>query len=117
MKSLCVFCGSSVGAKASYAEAARELGALLAERGISLVYGGGKVGLMGVIADAVLEAGGGVTGVIPEFLLAKEVGHSTLSRLHVVQTMHERKARMADLSDAFVALPGGMGTGRQPRWR
>ena len=93
-----------------YAEAARKAGGELARRGIGLVYGGGNVGLMGVIADAVLAAAGHVTGVIPEALMAKEVGHRGLPDLRVVKTMHERKALMADLSDGFVALPGGIGT-------
>ena len=107
---VCVFCGSSPGVRDSYAEAAAGMGRALAERGIGLVYGGGNVGLMGVVADAVLAAGGQVIGVIPEGLLAREVGHQGLTELRVVRTMHERKAAMADLSDAFVALPGGMGT-------
>jgi uncharacterized protein (TIGR00730 family) len=110
MKSLCVFTGSSHGVRAEYAETARDLGRTLAERGISLVYGGGRVGLMGVIADAVLTSGGNVIGVIPEALMAKEVGHGAVSELRVVKTMHERKALMADLSEGFVAMPGGWGT-------
>jgi uncharacterized protein (TIGR00730 family) len=93
-----------------YAEAARALGAVLAQRGHSLVYGGGNVGLMGILADSVLAAGGRVTGVIPDFLLQREVGHNALTVLEVVATMHERKRRMADLADAFIALPGGWGT-------
>ena len=109
-KRLCVFCGSSHGANPLYAEAAKNVGAELARRGIGLVYGGGNVGLMGVIADAVLAAGGDVIGVIPEALMAKEVGHRGLPDLRVVKTMHERKALMAELSDGFVALPGGVGT-------
>ena len=109
-KRLCVFCGSSHGANPAYAEAAKTAGNELARRGIGLVYGGGNVGLMGVIADAVLAAGGGVIGVIPEALMAKEVGHRGLPDLRVVKTMHERKALMAELSDGFVALPGGIGT-------
>lgn len=107
---VCVFCGSSIGADALYADAARELGTLLARQNISLVYGGGNVGLMGVVADAVMKAGGNVTGVIPDFLLKREVGHRGITRLEVVESMHERKKRMADLSDAFIALPGGLGT-------
>jgi hypothetical protein len=107
---LCVFCGSSPGGRPIYAEAARALGALLAARGTPLVYGGGRVGLMGILADAVLGGGGTVVGVIPRFLLDKEVGHAGLSELHVVGTMHERKALMASLASAFVALPGGLGT-------
>ena len=110
LKRVCVFCGSSPGDRESYTAAAAGMGRALAERGIGLVYGGGNVGLMGVVADTVLAAGGEVIGVIPEGLLAREVGHQGLSELRVVRTMHERKAAMADLSDAFVALPGGMGT-------
>lgn len=110
MKTICIFCGSNPGAHPSYAEAAQEMGALLAEKGITLVYGGGKVGLMGILADAVLERGGKVIGVIPEFLALKEVAHPGLTELITVQTMHQRKEKMADLSDAFIALPGGMGT-------
>ena len=110
MKRVCVFCGSSAGARPVYAEAARATGRLLAERGIGLVYGGGNVGLMGEVADAVLAAGGRVTGVIPRALMEREVGHRGLTTLHVVGSMHERKALMVDLSDGFVALPGGFGT-------
>ncbi len=110
MQRICVFCGSNYGARPAYAEAARTMGQILAERGIGLVYGGGRVGLMGEIADAVLRAGGEAIGIIPESLFAKEVGHRGLSKLHVVGSMHERKAMMADLSDAFVTLPGGFGT-------
>lgn len=110
MKSICVFCGSSVGVRPEYADAARQLGALLAERGIGLVYGGGRVGLMGVIADAVLTHGGHVSGIIPEFLFKKEIEHKDVSDLRVVGSMHERKALMADLADGFIALPGGWGT-------
>ena len=110
MKSICVFCGSNPGAQPVYAAAARELGTLIAGRGMTLVYGGGNVGLMGIIADAALAAGGRVVGVIPDFLLRKEVGHTGLTRMEVVETMHERKQKMADLSDGFIALPGGMGT-------
>ena len=110
MKRICVFCGSSPGNRPVYAEAARATGRLLAERGIGLVYGGGNVGLMGEVADAVMAAGGEVTGVIPKALLEREVGHRGLTTLHVVGTMHERKALMVDLSDGFVALPGGYGT-------
>jgi hypothetical protein len=109
-KRLCVFCGSSHGSNPVYAEAARNAGHELARRGIALVYGGGNVGLMGVIADAVLAAGGHVTGVIPEALMAGEVGHRGLPDLRIVKTMHERKALMAELSDGFIALPGGIGT-------
>ncbi len=110
MKRVCVFCGSSSGTRPVYAEAARSMGRLLAERGIGLVYGGGRVGLMGEVADAVLAAGGEVTGVIPRGLMEREVGHRGLTTLHVTGTMHERKALMVDLSDGFVALPGGYGT-------
>jgi uncharacterized protein (TIGR00730 family) len=110
VKSVCVFTGSSAGTRPEYREAARDLGRLLAERGIGLVYGGARVGLMGAVADAALEAGGSVIGVIPEALVAREIAHTALTELHVVGSMHERKALMADLSDAFVALPGGWGT-------
>jgi len=110
LKRVCVFCGSNPGRRPEYVQAAREMGRVLAERGHGLVYGGGKTGLMGVVADAVLAAGGEVLGVIPEALMAREVGHAGLTRLHVVKTMHERKAMMADLCDGFVALPGGFGT-------
>ncbi|HEU0076940.1 MAG TPA: TIGR00730 family Rossman fold protein [Longimicrobiaceae bacterium] len=110
LRRVCVFCGSSPGVRPGYAAAARAMGTLLAERGIGVVYGGGKVGLMGVVADAALAAGGEVVGVIPEGLVAREVGHAGVTELRVVRTMHERKALMADLSDAFVALPGGFGT-------
>jgi uncharacterized protein (TIGR00730 family) len=107
---ICVFLGSSIGRSPIYADVASRFGALLAARGIGLVYGGGTVGLMGIIADAAAEAGGEVIGVIPEALRAREHDHRGLSDLHVVTTMHERKAKMAELSDAFVALPGGIGT-------
>lgn len=107
---ICVFCGSNPGANEAYAEAARGLGRLFARQGIALVYGGGSVGLMGELADAVLGAGGEVIGVIPHALWAREVGHRGLTDLRIVETMHERKATMADLSDAFIALPGGLGT-------
>jgi uncharacterized protein (TIGR00730 family) len=109
-KRLCVFCGSSHGANPAYAEAAKNLGGELARRGIALVYGGGNVGLMGVIADGVLAGGGQVIGVIPEALMAKELGHKGVQDLRVVKTMHERKAMMAELSDGFIAMPGGIGT-------
>ncbi len=108
--SVCVFAGSNAGARKGYARAAETLGREIARRGWRLVYGGGKVGLMGVLADAAIAAGGEVIGVIPEALLRKEVGHGSLTELRVVQTMHERKALMSDLSDAVVALPGGLGT-------
>lgn len=110
MKRVCVFCGSNSGANPAYARVAAELGRLLAERGRTLVYGGGNVGLMGVVADAALAAGGRVIGVIPEAMLKWEVGHPGLAELRVVASMHERKAAMAELADAFVALPGGVGT-------
>ncbi|HEX7153811.1 MAG TPA: TIGR00730 family Rossman fold protein [Thermoanaerobaculia bacterium] len=110
IRRLCVFCGSSPGSDPAFAEAARHFGALLAREGIGLVYGGGSVGLMGIIADAVLSTGGEAIGVIPHSLWAREVGHRNLTELHIVDTMHERKAMMADLADAFVALPGGLGT-------
>ncbi|MFM0322985.1 LOG family protein [Caballeronia glebae] len=110
MKAVCVYCGSATGARPIYAEAARAFGRALVENDLSLVYGGGRVGLMGLIADEVLAAGGRAVGVIPELLLAKEVGHTDLTELHVVPDMHERKKKMADLSDAFVAMPGGVGT-------
>ncbi|MDE1182756.1 TIGR00730 family Rossman fold protein [Paraburkholderia sp.] len=110
MKSVCVYCGSSSGARPVYAEAARAFGLALVAADLTLVYGGGKVGLMGIIADTVMAAGGRVVGVIPELLVSKEVGHDGLSELHVVADMHQRKKMMADLSDAFVAMPGGAGT-------
>lgn len=110
MQRLCVFCGSSVGRRAAYVEAARRVGALLASRGIGLVYGGGNVGLMGELADAVLSARGEVVGVIPDALVARELAHRGVTDLRIVTSMHERKALMADLSDAFLALPGGFGT-------
>jgi uncharacterized protein (TIGR00730 family) len=110
MKRLCVFCGSSGGARAEYADAARHFGAAMARRGLGLVYGGGHVGLMGVLADAVLEAGGEVVGVIPRALVERELAHGGLTQMHVVETMHQRKSIMADLADGFVALPGGFGT-------
>ena len=110
MKRLCVFCGAALGDLPAYADAARELGQLMAERGIGLVTGGGSVGLMGVVADAVLEAGGEALGVIPRRLVDRELGHDSMTTLYVVDTMHERKALMHELSDAFVALPGGYGT-------
>jgi len=110
LKRICVFCGSNVGSRPAYAAAARELGHTLAERGIGVVFGGGKVGLMGVLADAALAAGGEAIGVIPDALVAREIAHSGLTKLHVVRSMHERKTLMADLADAFIALPGGYGT-------
>jgi uncharacterized protein (TIGR00730 family) len=110
IRRICVFCGSRVGGNARYAEAARELGSLLERRGLGLVYGGGRVGLMGVIADAVLAAGGEVIGVIPQALATDELLHTGATVMHVVASMHERKALMAELSQAFIALPGGFGT-------
>jgi hypothetical protein len=110
MKRICVFCGSSGGSQREYRACAEELGTELTRRNIGLVFGGGDVGLMGAIADAVLEAGGEAIGVIPEHLMAREIGHKELTKLHIVRSMHERKALMADLSDAFIALPGGFGT-------
>ena len=110
MKRVCVFCGSSTGMRAAYADAARELAALLVRRGIGLVYGGGQVGLMGVLADTVLEHGGEVIGVIPRPLASRELAHPGLTEMRMVDSMHERKATMASLVDGFVALPGGLGT-------
>lgn len=110
MNSICVFCGSSPGANGAYANAARSFGTLLAKNNITLIFGGGKVGLMGQLADSVLSYGGKAIGVIPESLVKKEVAHDSLTEMHVVQNMHERKALMYKLSDAFVALPGGTGT-------
>ena len=110
IRSLCVYCGASNGVAGIYIEAAQTLAATLVTANIALVYGGGNVGLMGVIADEVMRLGGDVTGVIPQALLEKEVGHRAVTRLHVVSDMHERKAMMAQLSDGFIAMPGGMGT-------
>lgn len=110
MQSVCVFCGSSTGIDPAYAEAARSLGRTLAEANVRLVFGGGHVGLMGVVSNAVLEAGGEAIGVIPHFLVERELAHAGLSDLRIVDTMHERKAMMADLSEAFITLPGGTGT-------
>lgn len=110
MRRICVFCGSSAGVRPEYRSCAEELGAELARRHIGLVYGGGNVGLMGAIADAMLQAGGEAMGVIPEHLMTREIGHKRLTKLHIVHSMHERKALMADLADAFIALPGGFGT-------
>lgn len=110
LSSICVFAGSSVGVPPDFAEVARDLGREIARRGYRLVYGGAHVGLMGVVADAALASGGNVTGIIPEFLAEKELAHRGLSSLRVVSSMHERKERMAELSDGFVALPGGFGT-------
>lgn len=110
MLNICVFCGSSPGARSAYSEAARALGAELARRDLGLVYGGASVGLMGTIADAVLAAGGRAIGVIPQSIADVEIAHTTLTELHVVESMHARKALMADRSAAFVAMPGGIGT-------
>ncbi|MDP3599629.1 MAG: TIGR00730 family Rossman fold protein [Bosea sp. (in: a-proteobacteria)] len=110
MKSVCVFCGSNPGNDPVYAEGARAMGVEIARRGMVLVYGGGAVGLMGIVADAALAAGGEVHGIIPRALREKEVGHHHLTRLEIVETMHIRKARMAELSEGFIAMPGGIGT-------
>ena len=110
MKSLCVFCGANFGRRPAYRLAAEQVGGLLAQRGITLVYGGGNVGLMGAMADAALADGGTVVGVIPQALVEKEIAHNGLSEMHVVGSMHERKALMADLADGFLSLPGGFGT-------
>jgi len=110
MKSVCVYCGSNSGARPEYSDAAKAMGETIAGRGLTLVYGGGAVGLMGLVADAALEAGGKVVGVIPEFLAIKEVAHPNLSEMHVVESMHARKAMMAHLSGGFIAMPGGIGT-------
>jgi uncharacterized protein (TIGR00730 family) len=110
VNAIAVFCGASAGNNVTHQEIAREIGRIIAHRGLTLVYGGGKVGLMGIVADAALEAGGQVIGVIPKFLAEREIAHTGLSQTHFVNSMHERKALMADLSDAFVALPGGFGT-------
>ena len=110
MRRVCVYAGSNPGSDPAYAEGARELASVLAERGIGLVYGGGRVGLMGVLADTVLAAGGEAIGVMPQALIDREIGHPGLTDLRVVDSMHERKAQMAELSDAFVAVPGGIGT-------
>src|ERR1700729_2779648 len=107
MQRVLVFCGSSAGARPEYAEAADALGRLLAGRGLCLVYGGGRVGLMGSVADGALAAGGEVIGVIPRELVERELAHQGLTKLHIVESLHERKALMADLADGFVALPGG----------
>ncbi len=110
LRRVCVFCGSSKGEDPQYAAAARAMGQALAANGIELVYGGGAVGLMGIVADAVMAAGGRVTGVIPRGLFRREVSHDAITQLHETATMHERKALMYELSDAFVAMPGGIGT-------
>lgn len=110
IKRVCVFCGSSSGSRHTYEEAAVDLARALNRRGYGLVYGGARVGLMGAVANAVLSGGGEVIGVIPEMLMTKEIGHSSLTQLHIVDSMHQRKALMEELSDAFIALPGGFGT-------
>jgi uncharacterized protein (TIGR00730 family) len=110
LSSICVYAGSSPGARPAYADAARALGEVIAGRGLGLVYGGGDVGLMKVVADAAMGAGGAVTGIIPRTLLEREIGHGALTELLVVETMHERKLAMAERADAFIALPGGIGT-------
>lgn len=111
MSRLCVFCGSTVGNQPIYTDAARRLGQIMVARGMGLVFGAGHIGLMGVLADAVLNEGGEAIGVIPQALVDRELAHTGLTRLHIVKTMHERKALMAELADGFVALPGGFGTG------
>jgi uncharacterized protein (TIGR00730 family) len=110
MRSICVFCGSNIGARDSYAGAADALGRTIAERGLRLVYGGAKVGLMGAVADSALAAGGEVGGVIPKALIEREIAHAGLTEVHTVASMHERKKMMSDLADGFIALPGGAGT-------
>ena len=110
MKRVCVFCGSNAGIRPEYGIAAQGLASVLARRGLGLVYGGGNVGLMGLLADSMLQAGGEVIGVIPQTLVAKEVAHRGVTALRIVDTMHQRKALMNELSDAFIALPGGFGT-------
>jgi uncharacterized protein (TIGR00730 family) len=110
MKNICIYCGSATGTRPEYAEAARRVGRILADRGVGLVYGGGRVGLMGIVADAVLEGGGRVIGVIPDPLATAEVAHDGLTELHVVADMHQRKAMMADRADGFLTMPGGIGT-------
>src|SRR5678815_5475422 len=109
MQRVCVFCASNPGARPIYMECARTLGSLLAKRGLTVVFGGGKVGMMGAVADGALEAGGEVIGVIPEALVARELAHRAVTELRVVESMHERKATMASLSDGFIAMPGGFG--------
>jgi uncharacterized protein (TIGR00730 family) len=110
VRRICVYAGSNPGSHPAYADAARDLAATMAQRGIGLVYGGGKVGLMGVLADTILEAGGEAIGVMPQALVDREIAHRGLTKLEVVDSMHERKAKMAELADAFVAVPGGIGT-------
>jgi uncharacterized protein (TIGR00730 family) len=110
MESVCIFCGSRAGERPIYTQAARSLGSAIARRGLRLVYGGGRAGLMGEVADAVLAAGGEVIGVLPDFLVAREIAHRRLSALRIVGSMHERKAAMAEIADGFITLPGGYGT-------
>lgn len=110
LRAICVYCGSSAQVSAIYKQAATRLGALIAARDLCLVYGGGRVGLMGLVSDAVLDAGGEAVGIIPGHIADKEIAHTSLTRLHIVETMHERKQMMVDLADAFVILPGGLGT-------
>lgn len=110
LKRVCVFCGANPGNNPAYAAAARAMGEAIAQRGLGLVYGGGHVGLMGIVADAAMKAGAEVIGIIPEVLMNREVGHGAITELHVVGTMHERKKMMADLSDGFIVMPGGVGT-------
>jgi uncharacterized protein (TIGR00730 family) len=110
IRRLCVFCGSSTGARPAYAEAAAQVGRVIANSKIELVFGGGRVGLMGILADSVLAAGGQAIGVMPLALVEKEIAHASLTKLHVVESMHQRKAMMADLADAFLLLPGGFGS-------
>ena len=110
MKRVCIYCGSSPGSVPEYGAAARHCGAVLAGRGLTIVYGGGNVGLMGILADAALAAGGEVIGIIPRRMIARELGHTRVTSLIPVDSMHERKQKMADLADAFLALPGGIGT-------
>lgn len=110
MNSICIFCGSSLGTNPVYVQAAKQTGELIAKQGKTLVYGGGRSGLMGVVADSALQAGGRVIGVIPTALVDRELAHPQLTELHIVKNMHERKTKMADLSDGFIALPGGAGT-------
>lgn len=110
IRRLCVFCGASHGGRAEYTTAAFELGRGLADRGITLIYGGGRAGLMGAVADAAIGAGGSVVGVITRLLETRELGHGGITELHVVETMHERKMKMATMADAFIAMPGGLGT-------
>ncbi|MBD1910193.1 MULTISPECIES: TIGR00730 family Rossman fold protein [unclassified Leptolyngbya] len=110
MRSICVFCGSSIGSNSAFQSAAVETAKAIARRNLRLVYGGGKVGLMGVLADTALAEGAEVIGVMPEFLMAKEIGHDGLNQLHIVSSMHERKTQMSGMADGFIALPGGYGT-------